>query len=221
MTVRRRGLPPAVRWRWRTSGLLALGAGAALALASCSSPGTGRSTSSATSTTGGHTTTTTTTTGGSSTTTSAPSTTTVGTANCQPTQLAAAAGRGTGAAGTLVLTINLTNTSTTTCSLYGYPGLQLLDAGGGAITTTVVRGQFHFPTPAANQPPANVRLVPGAAVTFSLAYGDVPVGNETSCATSSQVEITPPNDATHLVMPLQIGPCDNGTVHVSPVYAAS
>ena len=119
------------------------------------------------------------------------------------------------------MTIALTNTSSATCTLEGYPGMQLLDATGADIPTTVVRGQFRFPDPAANQPPSLVTLAPHATGTFSLSYEDVPVGNETSCPTSAQAEVTPPNDVTHLVMPLQIAPCGNGTVHVSPVYAGS
>lgn len=209
--------------RWsRLASPLVLGAGA-LVLAACgSSPG---STASSTTTTTRHATTTTTTTSQPATTTTAAASTTTTTSGttglptCQPGQLSAATGQGTGAAGTQTLVMTLTNTSSAACGLNGYPGMQLLDAQGAPIPTTVVRGGFHFLQAAANQPPSPVTLASHATGAFSLAYEDVPVGNETSCPTSAQAEVTPPNDYTHLVVALAIGPCNNGTVHVSPVYA--
>lgn len=210
------------RSRLRAPSLLGAVAAGAVLLASCSGGTSPASHATTTSTT--HRTTTTTTSATTTTTTAATTTTTgsstSGTPTCQPGQLSASLGRGTGAAGTQSLTMSLTNTSSATCQLDGYPGMQLLDAHGGAIPTTVVRGQFHFPQPGANQPPATVRLAPQASAVFVLAYEDVPVGNETSCPRSSQAEITPPNDYTHLVVPLSISPCNNGTVHVSPVHAS-
>lgn len=223
MSRRRCGAPAAAGCRFRLPSLLAVGALAGVLLASCSS-GKGSANGTTTTTAGGGTTTTS---AGSSTTSStATSTTTTGgggstTATCQPGQLSASTGHGTGAAGTLTLTMSLTNTSSATCELNGYPGMQLLDAQGNSLPTNVVRGQFHFPETVANQPPSTVRLAPGAAGTFALAYEDVPVGKETSCPTSAKVEVTPPNDYTHLVVTLSITPCNSGTVHVSPVYAAS
>lgn len=224
MRLPRRGAPaPAGRLRSQLPALLLLVPVAAVLLASCSSGG-GASANGSSSTTSTPARATTTTTGGpASSTSTAPTTTTsgastTGAATCQPRQLSAATGQPTGAAGTISLTISLTNTSSATCVLGGYPGMQLLDAQGNAIPTTVVRGQFRFPQTAANQSPSTVQLAPHAAATFSLAYEDVPVGAETSCPTSVQAEITPPNDVTYLVMPLAITPCNNGTVHVSPVY---
>ena len=225
MSSRRPGVPPPTgRRRWRAApGLLAVVIGAALLLASCSSGGNASSAGTTTTTSGPHSTTPTR--AVPTTTTSRPTSSTTGTAaggtTCQPAQLAAAAGQATGAAGTIAMTISLTNSSPTTCTLEGYPGMQLLDANGGDLPTTVVRDQFHFPDPAADQPPSLVTLAPHATGMFGLSYEDVPVGNETSCPTSAQAEVTPPNDFTHLVMPLQIAPCANGTVHVSPVYAGS
>jgi hypothetical protein len=102
----------------------------------------------------------------------------------------------------------------------GYPGMQLLNASGAPIATTVIRGGGPaFPTAAANAGPAPVSLAPQQTATFSFSYSDVPVGNESSCPTSAESEITPPNDTAHAVIPLSIAACGNGTVHVSPVYA--
>jgi hypothetical protein len=130
-------------------------------------------------------------------------------------------GQGNGGAGTLEVPITFTNTGSTTCSLFGYPGMQLKNSAGTNIPTTVVRGGVTFGTPAANASPSRVTLGKGQQAQFTVHYSDVPVGNETSCPTSASALVTPPNDYSQLTVALQIGPCNNGTVHVSPVYSPS
>jgi len=203
----------------RRSWALPLGGGLALSLAlglaGCSSSSTASSTT--TSTTAA---TTTSTTGAA--TTSTTTTTAATTTTCQPSQLSASPQTGSGGAGTIELTINFTNTSTTTCTLGGYPGMQMLTSTGASIPTNVVRGGGQpFSATAANQPPTTVTLAPNGVAAFSLNYEDVPVGNETTCPTSAKAEITPPNDLGNLVVPVQLSPCGGGTIHVSPVYALS
>ncbi len=209
---------------WRRSGLLAVGAlSCAALLAACSSGGTGTTTTTTTSTTASSTTTSTTAGGGTTTTTAGGGTTTstaATTANCQPSQLQATPGQGTGAAGTISMTIGFTNTSSSTCTLKGYPGMQLLSSTGVSLPTNVVRGVGQWAAAAASQPPSLVTLAPQQVATFSLSYEDVPVGSETSCATSAKAQVTAPTDRTSLTITLSITPCNNGTVHVSPVYAA-
>jgi hypothetical protein len=115
----------------------------------------------------------------------------------------------------------LTNSSSTTCTLDGYPGMQLLSAQGTSIPTNVERGGLGGgASAAANQAPAVVTLAQRQAAAFTLEYEDVPVGGETSCPTSAKAEITPPNDVAFAVVTLRIAPCDGGTVHVSPVFGS-
>jgi hypothetical protein len=194
----------------------ALGLGGALALAGCSSGQPTADTSTTSSSTSTSTTTTTTTT-----TTSPPSTSTTaaGLSTCQAPNLQIVPQQSNGAAGTIELTITMTNISTASCSLFGYPGMQLLSATGSPLPTMVIRGGGpSFATAAANQPPTTIILAPQAVGAFGLSYSDVPVGNETSCPTSAKAEITPPNDFTSDIVVLAISPCGGGTVHVSPVY---
>lgn len=99
--------------------------------------------------------------------------------------------------------------------------MQLLSASGSPITTTVVRGGGPaFTDAAANAAPSLVTLASQQTAAFSFTYEDVPTGNETSCPTSAKSEITPPNDTAFATISLQVAPCDNGTIHVSPVYAS-
>jgi hypothetical protein len=222
------GRPPAAArgaGRAAARGALAVAtvAVAGLALAACSSgptSGTGSTTTGRTTTTGRSTTTSTPSTTAPPTSSTTSTTGSPGLATCLATQLAMVPQNGNGAAGTIYQTVVMTNSSSTTCTLYGYPGMQLLDAQGGDIPTTVVRGGLGGGAPAgATQPATLVTLAPGQAAAFAMQFEDVQVGNETSCPTSAKAEITPPNDTAPGVVAMAIGPCDNGTVHVSPVFA--
>lgn len=186
-----------------------------LGLAACSSPSSSSPTTSASTTTSTAPATTTTASSVPSTTTTAASTV------CLASALKMAATNGNGAAGTIEMAVTMANQGTTSCTLNGYPGMQLLDASGTALPTAVIRGGGPmFADAAANQPPTQVVLAAGAVAKFSFSYEDVPVGNETSCPTSTSSEITPPNDYSYAVIPLAIAPCGGGTIHVSPVYSA-
>jgi hypothetical protein len=115
----------------------------------------------------------------------------------------------------------LTNTSPTTCTLHGYPGMQLVNAQGQNLPTTVVRGGITFQDAPANQSPSLVTLASQKAAQYDWTYSDVPVGNQQTCPTSSTVLVTPPNDFTSTSITLQVPSCGNGTLHVSPVFPAS
>jgi hypothetical protein len=142
--------------------------------------------------------------------------------NCQPSQLQVSPQPSNGAAGTIELSITLTNTSAVTCQMLGYPGMLMLAANGDALPTNVVRGGgANFVVPAAMEPPSLVSLAPGSAAAFSLNYSDVTVDNESSCPTSTSVEVTPPNDMAFATVGLALDPCGGGTIHVSPIYSAS
>jgi Domain of unknown function (DUF4232) len=195
-------------------------AGAAVLLAACSS--------SPTATTVTHPAFTTTTSAPSRTTTTGPVTTTTvpqgatstttGTARCPTTGLAASIQGGSGAAGTNEVTMALTNRTSSTCILGGYPGLLMLNAAGAALPTSVVRkGTYGFTA----MDPTVVTLTPGGVAYVNLGYSDVPTGTETSCPSSTSLEITPPNATDHLTIAATLAPCGQGTIVVSPVFSAT
>ncbi|HEX3980525.1 MAG TPA: DUF4232 domain-containing protein, partial [Acidimicrobiales bacterium] len=72
-----------------------------------------------------------------------------------------------GAAGTFEVTLGFTNTASATCPLAGYPGIQLVGAGGADIPTTTVRGGTESFTDFA---PTTVEVGPGATAYFNMAY---------------------------------------------------
>ncbi len=193
---------------------------AAVLLAACSSSSPSSSSSSTTAATS---TTTTVPSGSSSTTRPTGSTTTTTTAPGGPTQCAtpklAASIYGTnGAAGTIQVTVALTSSAAAPCTLGGYPGLQMLDATGRDLPTTVVRGGSYSFTAL---PASVVTVAAGQAAYFNLGYSDVPTGTETSCPTSTTLEVTPPNSYTSTSVAAQLGPCGNGTIAVSPVFSGT
>jgi hypothetical protein len=196
---------------------LATMAGVALLFAACSSSPS--KSASSTTTTGAHhhnvVTTTSTTAAASSTTTSSAAVTTA----CS---IKGTAGQGEGAAGTITGTIVLTNVGTASCSVNGYPTLGLTSGSGAPLTVTVVNGLTVNVSAQANASPSAVVIAAGGTAQMAYQYSDVPTGNETSCPQSEGASVTLPNGGgASPTFPLSMAPCNNGTVYVSPVYAAS
>ena len=156
--------------------------------------------------------------------TSRPAPTTTSTAaaptrstTCTASQLTGSIEGTSGAAGQFEVTVALKNTSSGSCTTGGYAGLQLVSASGAKQSTTALRGgTLNFE----NIAPSAITLAPGSTAWFNLGYSDVPSGSETSCPMSSQLQIIPPNATSALTVALRIGPCDNGTIHESPLFTA-
>jgi hypothetical protein len=185
--------------------------------AACSS-NNGSKTSSGTTTP--HNTTTTSTTTSVSTTTASTTTTTTGIGAC--TQVTATPGQTQGAAGTIVGTITLAEVGSGTCTVNGYPTLTRFTASGASVPTTMVHGLTINVSGPPSQPPSLVTLTPSQQAEFTFQYSDVVTGSETSCATSTTLSVTTPGaTSASAPVPLSMTPCNNGTVNVSALYAAT
>jgi hypothetical protein len=121
-------------------------------------------------------------------------------------------GRWQGAAGSIGGLFILENTSAKTCTLEGYPGMQMLDAQGKAMTTHVIRGSSVV---VPSIPVTLVKLPPGARASFRWGYSNV-ASKMGACPTSTSVEVTPPNDYDHATVTDAMSPC-YGKITVSPV----
>jgi uncharacterized cupredoxin-like copper-binding protein len=194
--------------------------GVALTLSACSSGHKAVAASSTTTTTSS-----TSTTSPSSTTTTVAATTTTtaksGPGRCRSADLAAElVPRSYGVAlGNEEFRVQLSNTSTTTCTLFGYPGLQLLSAKGKPISTEVHRGSSYLVRP---ETPETVTLRPGQVASFVVSFEDQTGFPNTTCPVAPTMEVTPPNDYHSLEIHgsfSSYGPC--GRYVVSPVYAGS
>jgi hypothetical protein len=152
--------------------------------------------------------------------TTASTTTTTGIAACR--QVSVTPGQTQGAAGTIIGTVTLALVGTGTCTIDGYPNLTRYNASGSIVTTTLVHGLTVNLSGPPTQPPSLVTLTSTQQAEFTFQYSDVVTGGETSCAVSSTLSVTTPGAASASTpVPLSISACHNGTVDVSPVYAAT
>ena len=115
------------------------------------------------------------------------------------------------------------NTSAKSCTLEGYPIVQMLDASGKSLPTYVTHfGSFATPDAA----PAMVTLAPGAKAKFDLLYAAQTGYGNAVCPTSTTVDFTPPGSKVALALNWKIQPYGGGTIQklrcgeikVSPVY---
>lgn len=161
----------------------------ALVLDACGSGSAGTSTS----TTGANTTTTTV---ASTSTTASPPTSGATGSPCRAADLSVAydpAHSSGGAAGSVGLTYRITNTSSQGCTMFGYPGLQLLDAGGRPLPTHVSRVSPYGP-------PANVTLAPGGQAWFAIQYPTQTGYGNLSCPKSASLGVMAPGDTAQLTV---------------------
>ncbi len=145
------------------------------------------------------------------------------TPGCASSQLGVRAGRTGAATSHYGVTFTFWNRSAATCTLYGYPGQQMLDAQGRPLPTSVNWGSDHIVQP---QKPALVTLQPGEEASFLLGYAS-PDPYGLSCPSSTQLLVTPPNETRSLTIPFRLrsaGGVDAAhaqccVVTVSAVYA--
>jgi hypothetical protein len=114
-----------------------------------------------------------------------------GPARCLSGQLSVSLVGSSLAAGSVVNVYEFTNNRSSACTLYGYPGLQMLSAGGQALSTTVVR------QPATQ---VTVLLQAGGHAWFSLQFPDATGYGGLTCPKSAALEITPPNAYHYLTL---------------------
>ena len=143
---------------------------------------------------------------------------------CTAAQLSIQVGAPNGAAGSVGYTNDFKNISATTCTLYGYPGLQMLNSSGQPIATDVIRGTS---VTVPSVPEKLITLVPGARADFDMGFASATGYGNAKCPTSARVEFTAPNDFQSLTVALAIQPYGGpstaqlhcGQITVSPVYA--
>jgi hypothetical protein len=143
--------------------------------------------------------------------TSASSTPSVPFTACRPGQLSASVSDQMGAVGTGHQIISLTNTGASPCTLYGFPGLGLLNSAGQSVPLQVTRATtagMAFPA----IPKTTETLTPGGEpVAFGMEWMNGP-----STGTYS-LQVTPPNETGYLIIPDQVDEFANNQVSVTPV----
>jgi len=129
---------------------------------------------------------------------------------CRTAQLHLQTGQIEGAMGQRFITYGLRNRSAVACTLFGFPGVHLLDAHGGVLPTVVGHGYFD------TGPATRVLLRPGGWAFFTLQEGVNPYDTDPQPCPTVTLAITPPNQHQALTVPEAIAPC-GGRVSVSPI----
>jgi Protein of unknown function (DUF4232) len=136
------------------------------------------------------------------------------TPTCTAAQLAARLTFAGGGGGHDSSRFTLVNVSATPCSLYGYPGVQLLSGSGQALATHATDGAGYVIQP---ETPARVVLSAHGEASFMIEGFEYTAGEQ--CAAASAVSIVPPGVVGSFVVKdsiLATGPC--GAITVSPIY---
>ena len=138
------------------------------------------------------------------------------------------------AAGNIGAIIEVRNKSNRSCDLYGYAGLQLLDAAGRPLPTKVrwSRESFFLQSPAAEEvvglPAHTPPITPDRPVSghayIPMSWNDV----IDPCSTAAQLMVTPPDASTSLAISAtppggsggMVYVCSGGTVDINPTRAA-
>lgn len=111
--------------------------------------------------------------------------------------------------GTLAYNLVLTNSSQRTCTLYGFPGVSLVNDNGNQIGTPAERGTNYVEERLTLQPGTKVRSILSIANSTNFPDGECKTG-------ATKVRVYPPNDTGYLSVASNIGSwCPGFTI--SPV----
>src|SRR5581483_4928804 len=124
-------------------------------------------------------------------------------------------------AGHELMNVRLMNNSGHTCTVYGFPGLQLEDRNSSGLATNVVRDFAVKPT--------TIVVKNGASVATTVRFDfDVPAADEPQTgpceAQSVYLGIIPPDEKRQLSAMIQGGPvtvCQHGTLDVLPFVSGT
>ena len=103
------------------------------------------------------------------------------------------------------------------CGVFGYGGLGLMNAQGGALPTNLTR----LNVPAQGLVPQQITLALGASARQHLEWTDTTAtgGGAAGCVTSADVVLTPPDDEPSAVVPFTATVCNSGTITGWPYVA--
>jgi Domain of unknown function (DUF4232) len=116
---------------------------------------------------------------------------------CHTGEFTAAFGPEDAGAGNRNASVVLTNRGGRTCTVFGYGGLQPLDAAGKPITTlTLTR---------VNPPaPALLRVAPGGKVYKGIHWTVIPSSGQ-KCSSPASAQVTPPDETDHITLKWPFG----------------
>jgi hypothetical protein len=127
---------------------------------------------------------------------------------CHTSELAASFTASDAAAGNRYAQLVLTNTARRTCTVYGFGGLQPLDAARKQLPVTLTRDSRQGG-------PKLVTLAPGATVARTIHWTVVRTGTQ-KCPEGAFAEIIPPDETDSLVVSYPFGEICGGKLDGTP-----
>ena len=97
--------------------------------------------------------------------------------------------------------LTLTNISNHSCTLYGFPGLELLNAKLQPLPTKTLWGMTNFDR---NQVKSLITLSPGETASADISFGVY--GTPANSVLATYLEVTPPNCYSHFILKIPYGP---------------
>jgi hypothetical protein len=137
--------------------------------------------------------------------------------NCQTTQLTLGLHSQRSGASNFANIYRLDNTSQHTCTLEGYPAVQLLTMSQQPLAIGVSQQTSAYLY--SEQPPQLVALAPGASAYFILEWNAAVNGSGT-CPGAAFVVVTPPGNQANLRFASMVDVC-TGSVIVSPIESTA
>jgi uncharacterized protein DUF4232 len=121
-------------------------------------------------------------------------------------------------AGQRYATLLVRNTSGSICTLYGYGGLELVDAANEPLPTELHR--------TSDPEPRTVTLAPGETAAKNLHWGAVPGEDEPTTGpcepTADHLDVIPPDGTGRFQVPWSFGPvCQQGRIDGSAYHPSS
>lgn len=137
---------------------------------------------------------------------------------CHDGQVEASTGRAGAATGHYLQVIVFRNSGPSACTLYGYPGVQLLSKDGAVMTPAPKRGSdYMFPDPG----PHTVLLASrGGTASFSVGGTDYDPVNQRPCPAATHMAVYAPGTKLRLLVPVGFPVCPSGEA-ISAVVAGS
>ncbi len=136
---------------------------------------------------------------------------------CQTGQLLLVAGQMTSNLGNAGVQLSFQNRSRVSCTLSGYPTLQLLDAQQKPVQAKILRSTAGYLY--STRPPQMISLHPGQKAYFAVTWGNLGCGKLPPASYASPVSflrVTPPRNQLSLLVAVQFCAFGNA-VSVSPL----
>jgi hypothetical protein len=136
-------------------------------------------------------------------------------ASCLTSNLHITLGNGGAGAGTDFTILDFTNSGTSTCTLFGFPGVSLINSSGAQIGAAATRNP--------SKPATAITLAPGAKANATLGVANAENYPASACkpTAAAQLKVFPPNQTQAIQLPFTATGCAVSSTHQLGVTAVT